>query len=334
MTYQFKIKLKGISKPPVWRRILISEQATFFDLHKAIQGAFGWHEYHLFRFSEKAYGGNIHICEPDSYEGMCRNSNPTDAKKIALNQVFNEDCRHLVYLYDFGDDWVHDILLEEISEENIEKAVCTAGKGACPPEDCGGPMGYEMMKELFLSAPKSREANRYRKWLCLGKGEAWDAARFNLTEANAYMEEIYGEQERLLCSIPHEIIKRIADELECGMICFLNPDTHEYVSIMGDSYMEHDRELEKEVLDEVEQWNRSIRIEPMESSDAFRVMSSFIESPYSGNDLRMKSRLLNAISGPKPFQHFKNLIEVSPYRQQWFEYRHLAMEEYVKEQII
>lgn len=63
MTYQFKIKLKGISKPPVWRRILIPADAKFFDLHKAIQGAFGWQECHLFRFSEKEYGGRIRAME-------------------------------------------------------------------------------------------------------------------------------------------------------------------------------------------------------------------------------------------------------------------------------
>ena len=52
--YQLKITVKG-SKPPVWRRIIVPETATFHQLHEMIQEAFGWSGYHLheFEFSKK-----------------------------------------------------------------------------------------------------------------------------------------------------------------------------------------------------------------------------------------------------------------------------------------
>ena len=53
MNYQLKIKLKDISKPPVWRRLLIPVKATFGELHLAIQAVFGWQMRHLYRFSDK-----------------------------------------------------------------------------------------------------------------------------------------------------------------------------------------------------------------------------------------------------------------------------------------
>ena len=48
--YQFKITLKG-TKPPIWRRILVPETYTFWDLHVAIQDAMGWDDYHLHEFT-------------------------------------------------------------------------------------------------------------------------------------------------------------------------------------------------------------------------------------------------------------------------------------------
>lgn len=186
MTYRFKIKLQGIQKPPVWRRIVIQGDATFLDLHEAIQGAFGWEDAHLFKFSERPYGGSMNIGIPDDDFLMVQKR--LDARTVTLQEVFGAECKKLTYVYDFGDDWIHEISLEETSDEKIDGARCMAGKGACPPEDCGGRMGYEGIKELFLTRPNGKEAREYRKWLGLASRETWDANYFNLAEANERME--------------------------------------------------------------------------------------------------------------------------------------------------
>lgn len=53
--YQLKITIKG-SKPPIWRRVVVPEQFTFCQLHQAIQGAFGWCDYHCTSLSLRNRG--------------------------------------------------------------------------------------------------------------------------------------------------------------------------------------------------------------------------------------------------------------------------------------
>lgn len=38
------------TKPPVWRRLLVPGETTLADLHRAIQAAMGWEDYHLHTF--------------------------------------------------------------------------------------------------------------------------------------------------------------------------------------------------------------------------------------------------------------------------------------------
>lgn len=51
------------------------------------------------------------------------------------------------YECDFGDGWRHPVLVERVLrlEPGDKGAVCLAGDGACPPEDCGGIGGYEQL---------------------------------------------------------------------------------------------------------------------------------------------------------------------------------------------
>jgi hypothetical protein len=101
-----------------------------------------------------------------------------DARKTKLQDVFPANQQY-TYTYDFGDDWQHKIKLLRISEGTAKHATLTAGKGACPPEDCGGPRGYEGLKEA-LNAPQHKEHVMMRDWLGLEEGESWNPADFNL----------------------------------------------------------------------------------------------------------------------------------------------------------
>jgi len=71
-----------------------------------------------------------------------------NAFRIKLASIFNTEGQKYTYIYDFGDDWIHSIKLEKIIPGKAVKAICIAGKGACPPEDCGGPREYEHLKEI------------------------------------------------------------------------------------------------------------------------------------------------------------------------------------------
>lgn len=183
---QFKIQIKEISKPSVWRKVLVPETFTFHDFHLVIQAAFGWEDYHLYQFSPKGYGSEPQITLPSDDDW----GPVVDSLELKLKDVFTQKGQTYIYIYDFGDDWTHEITLEEITDEKALKASCIAGKGACPPEDCGGVWGYEDLKAIFKERPNSDEAFEFREWLFLEEDEIWDANAFDLEEANEEVREV------------------------------------------------------------------------------------------------------------------------------------------------
>jgi hypothetical protein len=146
LTYQFKIKLRGTAKPPVWRRVLVPAHFTFSGLHAVIQEAFGWWNEHLYCFGDVPYSRALTIAEPNEDDWDAPDHN---ARKYTLGEFFGDGTitKKLCYVYDFGDDWIHDLTLEKVLNEPSDHATCTAGKGACPEEDSGGLWGYEEMKD-------------------------------------------------------------------------------------------------------------------------------------------------------------------------------------------
>lgn len=138
---QLKVALRGVSKPPVWRRVQVRADATFAALHEVIQAAFGWTDTHLHSFEYE----DVRIGVPDpEWENDCADETETTLAEVLLGPK-----DRMRYTYDFGDDWEHDIVLEKVTERNAEdgRPVLMTGKGACPPEDCGGPWGYAELKD-------------------------------------------------------------------------------------------------------------------------------------------------------------------------------------------
>lgn len=161
--YQFKIQLKDI-KPPIYRIIEVPEYYTFWDFHVAIQDAMGWSDYHLHTFFMKdpAFKTEVKLGIP--LEDYDENLIPEFLVKIS--QFFTPSNKNAIYIYDFGDEWVHQITLREIhpAEKNKDYPICIEGKRACPPEDCGGVIGYLRMLEI-LQNPKDEEYKEMIKWV-------------------------------------------------------------------------------------------------------------------------------------------------------------------------
>jgi hypothetical protein len=170
MQFVFRIELKNVTEPKVWRRLSVPAGISFARFHLVIQAAFGWHNCHLYSFSQKGYGSPFFIGVPSPMDG----TQTKDAKKIKLQQIFSEPKQKLVYIYDFGDDWLHTITLEKIVEGHALNATLIKGIGACPPEDCGGPWGYKELK-LKVTDPKHPEYGEMVEWLGLEPGDLWDA---------------------------------------------------------------------------------------------------------------------------------------------------------------
>jgi len=149
--YQFKITLKG-TKPPIWRRILVPETYTFWDLHVAIQDAMGWEDYHLHEFTllSPKTGRKVKIGIP-SDEDVDYGWEVLAEWNQKIAHYFSSENSKADYVYDFGDGWEHSIKLEKIlpRETGVAYPRCIDGRGACPPEDCGGIGGYAEFLEAI-----------------------------------------------------------------------------------------------------------------------------------------------------------------------------------------
>ncbi len=188
-TFQFKIQIKGITKPPVWRKITVPSYYTFALLHHIIQAVFDWENAHLYQFSEDGYRSDTIIAGliDEEYDDVSKQRKASD---VTLSDIFKETGQKFIYIYDFGDNWEHEIVLEKIIPEQTEAPILLDGKGACPPEDCGGPWGYEELRAI-LADPKHEEHKDYMEWLGLDEGEHWDSHEFNLEDTQLYLEEIF-----------------------------------------------------------------------------------------------------------------------------------------------
>ncbi|MBQ9645295.1 MAG: plasmid pRiA4b ORF-3 family protein [Prevotella sp.] len=192
MTLTFKIQIRGIKQPPVWRRIEIPAELTFHDLHWTIQKAFGWENAHLYQFQKQPYDRGWTVSEPDPDGDYMMGAKSIDSRETVVGPFLKEKkLTKLVYVYDFGDDWIHDMTLEKTSPEvSLEHPVCLAGKGACPPEDVGGPWGYEEMKHLLAEEPDGEETQSYMDWLGLDDPREFDPEEFDRDNVNFFLKHI------------------------------------------------------------------------------------------------------------------------------------------------
>ena len=178
--YQFKISMTRI-KPPILRRIQVPETYTFWDLHIAIQDVMGWIDYHLhvFEMVNPSTGMKSEIGIPDEEYEECGETLADWENKIA--DWFNLENRKACYTYDFGDNWVHTIILEKIlrREDEVKYPICIKGKRACPPEDCGGVWRYEELLEAITDT-KHEEHEEILAWV----GGEFDPEHFDLEEVH------------------------------------------------------------------------------------------------------------------------------------------------------
>ncbi|MDP3739470.1 MAG: plasmid pRiA4b ORF-3 family protein [Hyphomonadaceae bacterium] len=163
MTAQAIARLKIILdyvEPPVMRRIEVPVDIRLDRLHLALQAAMGWETYHLWEFRVR----NLRFGPPGQDYGF--GDGPLNAEKTTLQAVMEDTgAKALKYLYDFGDGWEHAIKVERISEA-ASGAVYPAlveAKGACPPEDVGGPPGYADYLEA-LADPDHERHDELIQW--------------------------------------------------------------------------------------------------------------------------------------------------------------------------
>jgi len=176
--YQLKITLRGM-QPPIWRRVQAPGGIALAGLHDIIQTAMGWTDSHLHMF--RVRDATFSTPYPDSDFEDSDDESDLDVK---LEEVCPRAKMKMIYEYDFGDSWEHDIVVEKIipPEPGVSYPVCVAGERACPPEDCGGVWGYAELLEAM--ADPEHETRDYAEDCLGGK---WNAEAFNVKRVHKYL---------------------------------------------------------------------------------------------------------------------------------------------------
>lgn len=169
--YQLHITLRGI-RPPIWRRIQVPGPLTLATVHDVIQTLFGWTDCHLHQF----FIGRVSYGQPDDFDQVVlHEAGATLAEALGIR------IKRFLYVYDFGDDWQHDIVLEKIiaGDSGSDRPLCVGGKRHRPPEDCAGPPGYAEVLDTFRD-PGHKKHSAMLEWV----GGSFDSEAFDVAAVN------------------------------------------------------------------------------------------------------------------------------------------------------
>lgn len=205
---QMKVTLT-FNRIQVWRRIVIPLHLTFRHLHKALQLAFGWKDYHLHEFY--VYDRQAKDIEPNTIHPAFSSGR----EKPILNIVSDEEAfeyggdipmkldtdiklsddlpnyKSLTYHYDFGDNWRHEIKVEKfIDQYDKTYPSCLEGEGNAPPEDVGGEPGFEE----FLKILADKNHPDHKQMVSWGRMQGYED--FDLKIVNFWMKHkfVYNEK--------------------------------------------------------------------------------------------------------------------------------------------
>lgn len=130
------------------------------------------------------------------------------------------------------------------------------------------------------------------------------------------------------------IIKKIAQELDSGFDCYYNTKTDEIVAIPNFSQFSDEEDFKKAFSDSLEKVEKHktdfIKIETLESFESFKIMELFVEQI---SDQNLKAELENILENKKPFLNFKNKVDHSDFRQNWFEFKQKELEKRVENEL-
>ena len=168
--FDMNVKLDLDGKDAI-RRLRVPAHITFLQLHKLMQAAFDWKNYHLFSFGMFEQWNENPYSHPDVelvleskfYDAYESNPNANSVAEVKLMDYIPE-YNKILYTYDYGDDWRHYIEIENtINGCKEELPLLLSGEGDSPPEDVGGSGGYAEFLEVIAN-PEHEDYDHYTTW--------------------------------------------------------------------------------------------------------------------------------------------------------------------------
>ena len=174
---QLHIELVGV-KPVVWRRLLVPGDSLMSEVAETLLISMGWQNSHLHQME---VGQSLYGMHADDYP-----DDEIDEATVTAIDVLRGQ-RSFTFVYDFGDNWEHQVTVEDITwtDPPMYCAVCLGGEQACPPDDSGGPGGYRRLLDA-LADPGHAEHQLFSDWI----GGAFDPNAFSVASVNALLQEI------------------------------------------------------------------------------------------------------------------------------------------------
>jgi len=145
--YTIRVSLKNTDLA-IWRKFECPSNISLRHLTELFLKLMGWENEHL---------NQITVGRDTFYVPCYQNDQNFDwdenllQEEYRLSDILNVKGKSVKWEYDFGDSWTHEIRLSSINdyaENELRKIIFKCGKGACPPEDCGGVWGYQELLEL------------------------------------------------------------------------------------------------------------------------------------------------------------------------------------------
>lgn len=200
--FRFRVTLELEGNRPCWRELVVPQHWSFVEFHEAIQSSFLWWGYHLYDFKFRSHGERCMLYDPeqDGIDAMFAYDDeqytPYDAFSVYLDDVFPRTKR-ATYTYDYGNGWTHHIeFLESIECYEGEMPACTGGEGDAPPEDVGGPYGYENFLAVVANEDDPGCADA-RAWALSQFWEPFDLAHVNERMRKWRSEELFDEWDKV-----------------------------------------------------------------------------------------------------------------------------------------
>lgn len=206
-----KIALRYI-KPPIWRRVEVPDTLTFWAFHFVLQILFDWENSHLFEFRQGRGSINDFLTGSPPVMPGDKDNMPEwqlDPRQVTLDEILRKSKDKVTYVYDFGDYWEHDIVVEKVQplpeHAPLPAVRCLAGKRAAPLEDIGGFPGYEQFLEVLAEKAAGKRKRLPSEYAGLSK---YDPEEFPLSDYNhdlSLLRHIVAAEDEMLVKYQRQV---------------------------------------------------------------------------------------------------------------------------------